>query len=47
LIRAEKILDLCREFHCLPSQLKQEDTEILRLLEIEQLGRRKVSDGVE
>lgn len=34
------ILGLCRQFHCLPSQLYAEDAQILRLLEIEARGRR-------
>jgi hypothetical protein len=38
LARAELILGLCREFHCLPSQLEGEDVELLRLLAIERLG---------
>lgn len=32
------VLDLCRQFSCLPSQLYAEDAELLQLLEIEQLG---------
>jgi hypothetical protein len=33
------VLDLCRQFHCLPSQLYQEDAELFRMLKIEALGR--------
>ena len=32
------MLGLCREFHCLPGQLMQEDAGLLRLLRIEALG---------
>jgi len=38
LMDAEFVLGLCRQFHCLPSQLEGEDIEILRLLKIEELG---------
>lgn len=33
------LLNLCRQFHCLPSQLEAEDSELLRLLTIEREGR--------
>ena len=32
------MLSLCRQFHCLPSQLYAEDAGLLRLLKIEALG---------
>jgi len=32
------VLARCREFSCLPDELLAEDSELLRLLEIEQLG---------
>jgi len=32
------VLALCRQFHCLPSQLMNEDVELLRMLRIEELG---------
>lgn len=32
------MLGLCRQFHCLPSRLLEEDTYLLRLLQIEALG---------
>lgn len=39
---------MCREFGCLPSQLYEEDAELVRLLVIEQKGkRRKEGDGGE
>ncbi|NGO68512.1 hypothetical protein [Streptomyces boncukensis] len=31
-------LGLCRQFHCLPSALEDEDVSVLRLLAIERLG---------
>lgn len=35
------VLSLCRQFHCLPSQLDREDVYLLRLLAIEEYGVRK------
>lgn len=35
------VLSLCRQFHCLPSQLEREDVYLLRLLAIEEHGVRK------
>jgi hypothetical protein len=32
------VLGVCERFGCLPSQLEQEDAELVRLLEIEALG---------
>lgn len=32
------MLAICDRFKCLPSQAQQEDTTILRLLRVEQLG---------
>jgi hypothetical protein len=32
------ILTLCREFHCLPSQLLAEDARLLQLVKIESWG---------
>lgn len=37
----EWVLANCERFACLPSQLLDEDAEMLRLLKIEQLGRRE------
>ena len=37
---AQLILGICREFSCLPSQVRAEDCDLLRLLEIERLGGR-------
>lgn len=33
------MLGACERFGCLPSQLEQEDAELLRMLEIEALAR--------
>ncbi len=33
------ILGLCRQFHCLPSQLRREGASVLRLLAIEAAGK--------
>lgn len=33
------IVGLCQQFHCLPSQLAQEDTELLQLLNIANYGK--------
>ena len=41
LAEAELLLAVCDRFKCLPSQARGEDAGILRLLKIEQLGRRK------
>ena len=35
---------MCRQFHCLPSQLLAEDAELLQLLKIEALGDREAYD---
>ena len=32
------MVGLCERFHCLPSQLYQEDAEFLRMLEIVRMG---------
>jgi hypothetical protein len=32
------VLGLCERFKCLPSQLYEEDTDLLRLIAIERLG---------
>lgn len=32
------ILGLCERFHCLPSQIEEEEASILRLILIEQMG---------
>lgn len=32
------ILGLCERFHCLPSQLDQEDARLLKLIRIRHLG---------
>jgi hypothetical protein len=42
LAEARWMLGLCREFHCLPSQLMNEDAQFLQALAIE---RRAESDG--
>ena len=33
------IVGLCREFHCLPSQLLAEDAEFLRWIKVEKYGK--------
>lgn len=38
------MLGLCERFGCLPSQLEREDARILRLVEIETLGGRRVPE---
>ena len=38
LAEAEMILGLCERFHCLPSQIVEEDASLLRLILIEQMG---------
>jgi hypothetical protein len=35
------VLRLCRQFGCLPSQLDQEDPELMRLLVIESMGTKR------
>lgn len=42
-MRAEAVLGMCERFGCLPSQLYQEDADLLRLLEIERLGNQEGS----
>jgi len=32
------VLSLCERFHCLPSQLDEESVEIIRLLNIREMG---------
>lgn len=32
---------MCERFHCLPSQLEEEDSEIIRLLQIVEMGSRR------
>lgn len=32
------VIGLCRQFHCLPSQLMKEDAEFLRLVLIDHMG---------
>jgi hypothetical protein len=32
------VVYLCEKFHCLPSQIDEESTEVLRLLKIVQMG---------
>lgn len=39
------ILNLCDRFKCLPSQLYEEDAEIIRLVTIQALGRKKEQEG--
>jgi hypothetical protein len=38
LVEAEIVLGLCRMLHKMPSQIRAEDMELLRLLAIEQAG---------
>jgi hypothetical protein len=38
------ILSICERFGCLPSDLYEEDSELMRLLTIERLGRKEVMD---
>jgi hypothetical protein len=42
------VLSLCRQFHCLPSQVLAEDAYLLRLLAIEREGtpEREAGEGV-
>jgi hypothetical protein len=40
------ILALCDRFHCLPSQIENEDASLLYMLQLEEAGTRKeVYDG--
>jgi hypothetical protein len=39
------VLGLCERFGCLPSQLYEEDAELLRLLAMEELGGGDESGG--
>lgn len=39
------MLSLCDRFHCLPSQLEEEDSEIIRLVAIQAMGARKEAAG--
>lgn len=41
LVDAEFVVSLCQMFHCLPSQLDEEDAEIVRLVGIMNRGTRK------
>lgn len=41
------VLRLCERFHCLPSQLEQEDAEIIRLLAIADRGIKKTDPDEE
>lgn len=41
------MLALCRQFHCLPSQLYAEDADLFRMLKIEALGRPDEGGGAE
>jgi hypothetical protein len=37
---AQTIMGLCRIFRCLPSQVRDEDAEMLRLVKLEAIGNR-------
>lgn len=37
------VLNLCEIFHCLPSALEEESAEVLRLLNIREMGTKKES----
>lgn len=39
LVTAEMVIDICHEFHCLPSQLMSEDIEFLRMLSLVRLAK--------
>jgi hypothetical protein len=39
------IIGLCDRFHCLPSQLMEEDLDIIRLLKIVALGSQQEEGG--
>jgi pyruvate/2-oxoglutarate dehydrogenase complex dihydrolipoamide dehydrogenase (E3) component len=45
LVHAELIDGLCQRYGCLPSQLMQEDAEILRLVAIVQEGKPEEANG--
>jgi hypothetical protein len=47
LAEADLVIGLCERFHCLPSQLYQEDASILRLLAIHQKGHPEREDPEE
>jgi len=40
------ILRLCDRFHCLPSQVLDEDARIIRMLKIESLGKREEEEVI-
>lgn len=46
-MKAQLILGLCDRFGCLPSQLRAEGAGVLRLLDIEALGRPDLPEGGE
>lgn len=39
------VLNLCEMFHCLPSQLEEESADVIRLLNIREMGTRKEEQG--
>lgn len=39
------VLGLCERFHCLPSQLEEEQAEIIRLVQIQQKGHPEKDKG--
>ncbi len=39
------VIDLCDRFHCLPSQVYAEDMEVIRLLQIVEMGRGQETEG--
>ncbi|WP_432129588.1 hypothetical protein [Streptomyces tendae] len=41
------ILGLCREFHCLPSALYEEDVKLIRMAVIERMGTNREERGME
>jgi hypothetical protein len=44
LIHAELILGLCDRFHCLPHEAEALDASVIRMLQLEEMGRRQ-DDG--
>lgn len=42
---ARLILGLCDRFHCLPSQIYEEDAELFRMLTIEAMTKREEDEG--
>ena len=38
------VLNLCEMFHCMPSEIEEESSEIVRLLNIRSLGTKKQTE---